>query len=387
MKTLRLTKVFTDIVNASKSHRIIICQGGQGSSKTMSILQQFILIAKISDKRLIITICSETLPHLKRGAMRDFFNILEEWGMYNEKNHNKSDNIYKINKSIIEFVSADQPGKMKSTRRHFAFLNEINNIDFHFWEQIEPRTRIGVYGDFNPDHEFWVHTNVAKRDDAIILKSTYLDNPYLAESEKKSIESRRDNKLWWQVYGLGEIGTREGNIYHNWQQIDDIDFPFSSEQYFAIDWGFTNSPTVLIRTATIRDVIYVHEEIYQTELPNRILIEMIRAKGINKELIIADSEDPKSIAELAEAGLNVKGSIKFPGYVNKAIENLQMKKIHVTKSSINIIRELRNYQWIYDKKTNKYINTPVKESDHALDALKDLCFVIGQPRRGITQHN
>ncbi len=376
------------------SGRKRIVPGGTSAGKTIAILAWLISYAA-EYPRKEISVISETIPHLRRGALKDFLKIMQGMRQYRDQNYNKSLLTYTFNNgSYIEFFSADQEMRLTGARRDILFINEANNVSWEAYHQLAIRTREVIWIDFNPTCEFWVHTELMNDPDSETLVLTYLDNEILDESIKRDIETAREKakdspywENWWRVYGLGMIGVTEGLIYRNWTQIDDLSYPFSNEQYFAIDWGFTNSPTVLVRIAIKRDEVFVHEEIYQTGLSNRELIDMIRAKGITRELIIADSEDPKSISELAEAGLNVKGSIKFAGYVNKAIENLQGKKIHVTKSSINIIKELRNYQWIYDKKTNKYINTPVKESDHALDALKDLCFVIGQPRRGITQHN
>ena len=371
-----------------------IVPGGTSAGKTIAILAWLISYA-LENARLEISVISETIPHLRRGALKDFLKLMNGEGMYTDANYNKSSLTYTFNnKSYIEFFSADQEMRLTGARRDILYINEANNVSWEAYHQLAIRTKDIIWIDFNPTCEFWVHTELQTDPDTETLVLTYLDNESLAESIKNDIEVAREKAKdspywdnWWRVYGLGMVGKVEGLIYNNWTQIDDKDFPIKHEQHFAIDWGFTNSPTVLIRLVIIQDSIYVQEEIYQTGLSNQTLIQMIRHKGINRELIIADSEDPKSISELADSGLNVKGSIKFPGYVNKAIELLQSKKIYVTKSSVNVIRELRSYTWLYDRKTNKYINTPVKDQDHALDAIKDATFILCQKSMKMKQRN
>ena len=386
------TTALHKICALTKKKRII--PGGTSAGKTIAILIWLISYAATYPRKEI-SVVSETIPHLRRGALKDFLKVMQSMGRFRTDGYNKSLLTYTFaNGSYIEFFSADQEGRLTGARRDVLFLNEANNINWEAYHHLAIRTNEIIFIDFNPTGEFWVHTELANDPDAETLILTYLDNELLNVSIRSDIEAARKKaktstywENWWRVYGLGQVGITEGLIYHNWQQIDDTEFPFTSSQYFAIDWGFTNSPTVLLRIAMIRDVVYVHEEIYQTGLSNADLIARIKAKQITREFIVADSEDPKSISELSKAGLNVTGSIKFPGYVNKAIEALQMKQLKVTKSSMNVIKELRQYSWVYDKKLNKYINTPVKKYDHALDAIKDLNYIISQPKRTMTQHN
>jgi len=386
------TTALHKICELSKKKRII--PGGTSAGKTIAILIWLITYATTYPNKEI-SVISETIPHLRRGALKDFLKIMQTSGRFRVDGYNKSLLKYTFsNNSYIEFFSADQETRLTGARRDVMFINEANNVSWEAYHALAIRTNEIIFIDFNPTCEFWVHTELMNDPDSETLILTYIDNESLNESIKYDIETAREKakdspywENWWRVYGLGQIGVTEGLIYRNWAQIDDSQFPFTSEQYFAIDWGFTNSPTVLIRVAFIRDEIYVHEEIYETGLSNAELIGRIRAKQITRQFIVADSEDPKSISELAAAGLNVTGSVKFPGYVNKAIELLQQRKILVTKSSTNVIKELRQYQWMYDKKLNKYINTPVKEWDHGMDCLKDLNFIVSQPQRKIKQWN
>jgi len=371
-----------------------IVQGGTSAGKTIAIIAWLVSRA-VEVPKLEISIISETIPHLRRGALKDFLKLMQGDENFHETNYNKSHLTYTFeNGSYIEFFSADQEMRLTGARRDILYINEANNVSWEAYHQLAIRTKGIIWIDYNPTCEFWVHTELLKDSDAEMLVLTYLDNETLAESIKKDIEQAREKAKdssywanWWMVYGLGMVGKIEGLIYTDWHQINDAEFPFNDTQFFAIDWGFSNSPTVMIRIVFKKDCVYVHQEIYQTGLSNAVLINMIKSLGVRRELIIADSENPKDISELADNGLNVKGSIKFPGYVNKAIENLQAKKIYVTKSSTNLIKELRSYTWMYDKKKNEYINTPVKEHDHALDAMKDACYILGHSIRKIKQHN
>lgn len=382
----KTTKIVDDILNqVVKNKRIIINQGGMGSSKTYSILQVIIMLCRKTDKSLLISIVSETFPHLKRGAMKDFIDILESWNMFSERNFNRSDYTYKIDKCKVEFFSADQPDKMKGARRDILFINEANNVNYHVWEQLEPRTKWMVFVDFNPDREFWIHTEVMQRDNAEMLHSTYLDNEFLSSGERNSIESRKHNERWWKVYGLGVIGTVDGLILTNWSQINDDEFP-EGEAFYGIDFGFTNNPTAVVKIVRQAGVLYVHEVLYTTGLISRRLIDKLQACELSG-LTVADVAQPITIADINDAGIKVLPSMSYKGSVNKRIEMLEDYEIRVTKSSVNVIKELRNWQWIYDKKENKYINTPVDQFNHALKALGYAVEVKTKYRRGIKVHN
>lgn len=371
-----------------------IVPGGTSAGKTIAILIWLISYAAANPFKEI-SIVSETIPHLRRGALKDFLKIMQTSGRFRIDGYNKTLLTYTFaNGSYIEFFSADQEGRLTGARRDVLYINEANNVAWEAYHQLAIRTKEIIWIDFNPTCEFWVHTELASDPDTETLILTYLDNESLDDAIRKDIEAAREKakesqywENWWRVYGLGQVGIVEGLIYHDWLQIDDDDFPMDQDIYYAIDWGFSNNPTAIIMIAFTQNDVFVHEVVYATGLSNKEVIGILQDYGVRRELIVADREAPKDIAELDEAGLNIIGSVKFPGYVNKAIELLQQKHIKVTKSSVNVIKELRQYQWIYDKKLNKYINTPVKEWDHALDALKDANYIVSQPRRKMTQRN
>ena len=381
----QLTKVFHAIAKASLTNRIILSQGGTGSSKTYSHLQLLIILVKDAKRPVIASIMSETFPHLRRGVMRDFFQILEEWNMNSPAAWNRSEYVYRMGRSIIEFFSADQPGKLKGSRRDYLYINELNNIPVEVWDQAEPRTRLKIFGDFNPDREFYAHTELADRPDCVILKSTYKDNPYLSKNEIQAIEARRKNEMWWRVYGEGELGIIEGLIFNNWQQCNDEEFP-DADVFYGLDWGFTNSETALVAIARVGEKIYLKEIIYETGLLNRQIDNKLRANNITG-LIVGDSESPKDIHDLKSMGHNIIPAYKYKGCVNKNIEMMHDYQFMVTKSSLNIIKEFRNWQWIYDNKTRRFINEPFDAFNHALKAVGYAMERKIRSRRVITVHN
>lgn len=359
------TKIYKENLKAWNDGKVLmINQGGTGSGKTFSILQLLITIAASSSKSLVISIVSETMPHLKKGAMRDFFNILGE--SYNPANHNKSDNIYLLEKSKIEFFPADDASKMRGARRDILYLNEANNISKPAFDQLEPRTKIATFIDFNPTHWFYAH-ELQNMDGAVFIKSTYLDNPHLSKKEVQSIESRKErDPSWWRVYGLGEIGMIEGVVFNNWQQVD----TFPDGDYFCgLDFGYTNDPSAIVRMRLIGEDLYLDELLYQPGYTNPDIAKFIN-QNVNKYTeVYADSAEPKSIDEIFSFGVNIHPVKKGKDSILQGIDILHRYDLKVTKRSTNLIKELRNYTWMKDKEGNT-LNKPIDMFNHAIDATR-----------------
>jgi phage terminase large subunit len=164
-----LTNVYHKTIKALKGKRIIGNRGGTSSSKTYSNLQLLYTIAAESRKPLTISVISETLPHLKKGAMKDFFDILKSEGVYSEKKHNKTDNIYKVGNSVIEFFSADNSDKVHGPRRDISYINECNHISWSIIEQLEIRTKYWILLDWNPTDAFWFEKEFLPREDCDLI--------------------------------------------------------------------------------------------------------------------------------------------------------------------------------------------------------------------------
>lgn len=297
--------------------------------------------------------------------MRDFLQIMEQHQYFNADRWNKTDFIYTFETgSKIEFFSADQPSKVRGPRRDRLFINEANNVPYEAFDQLEVRTREYIYLDWNPTTEFWFYELVSNRDDVDHLIITYRDNEALDEQIVRSIEQRKGNKAWWQVYGEGLLGEVETRIYTGWRIIDDIPHEARLERY-GLDFGYTNDPTAIVAIYYLNGEFVWDEIAYQKGLSNKMIADLLLQQP--KARVIADSAEPKSIDELKSYKLSVAAAHKGPGSVLQGIQNVQSQWISVTKRSINIIKEYRNYVWITDT-DGRILNEPVDIYNHAMDA-------------------
>lgn len=258
----------------------------------------------------------------------------------------------------------DQPGKVRGPRRERLFINEANNVSYETFEQLEIRTTQVIFLDFNPTREFWVYDKgIIARDDADFLTLNYKDNEALDKNVVEAIERRRDNKNWWRVYGLGLLGEIESQIYTGWQIIDSIPHEARLERY-GLDFGF-NDPVAIVAVYYYNGGYILDEIAYQKGLLNRQIADIFL--NLPKALIIADAAEPKSIEELKIYGLTVLPSIKGQGSVAYRIKFTQQQKISMTKHSLNLIREYRNYIWVSDK-DGKLTDEPDHMFSHSMDA-------------------
>lgn len=375
--------------------RFIDCCGGARSSKTFSILQ-FLYLLSLGDKKPTITsVVSETMPHLKRGAIRDFKGILSgETQLWSEDNWSKSESIYTLpNGSIIEFFSCDQAGKVHGPARDRLFINEAQNVPYEVARQLFIRTRGLIIFDYNPTHSFWAHEKIAPRENCISIHSTYKDNTFLTPEQVAEIESNRNDRNWWRVYGEGLVGQLDGLIY-DFEQIDSMPQEDNLIEIIGLDFGFSSDPTAIVRVKadTKRKVLYVEELCCNVGMLNSDIIERLERCDVPKRSvpIYADCAEPKSIAEIAKAGFNVKPSDKgAPVRSEKLkfqIQWMQGWKLCVTKGSLNLIKELRNYTWDKDKDGNT-LNFPIDKFNHLCDAMRYACFSHLAKNTGSGQYN
>lgn len=386
-----LTKVYKASLAAFVAlFRIIANKGGTRSGKTYAVIQLLLVIA--TSLKRSISIVSESLPHLKRGAMKDFREILEKEGLIEGRDYfeNKTGHTFTFpNGSTIEFFSVDNWGKVKGSRRDILFINECNRINYETYRQLAVRTTETIFLDWNPDNEFWYEENIAHREGTAEIHSTYLDNPYLYTAQIAEIESNRNNEQWWRVYGLGLTGHIEGTIYRPFIQIDELPEAKSRMQhYYGLDFGYSNDPTALIDIYIDQAAkkIYCDEIIYESGLLNSDIAHRMEEAGISRTTeIFADAAEPKSIDELGykQYRYNVKPAYKKD--LLSQIQFLQQYDIYVTSRSLNIIKESRMYRWKEDKE-GRSVNEPIDAFNHALDALRYGVFsplrvnALGTPR-------
>lgn len=355
----------------SLKKRIRIIQGGTSASKTISILLWLIDRAQRQSKgKELISVVSESIPHLKRGAIRDFKNIMQEQNYWKEANWNATDSVYTFETgNQMEFFSTDNADKLRGARRDWLFMNEANNLTFEAFEQLEVRTKRGVFIDYNPTNEFWVQTDLlSKRDDVDFIILTYKDNESLADEIVKSIEQRKTRKGWWQVYGEGQLGEVEGKIYKDWTIIDEIP-PEARLERRGLDYGYTNDPTAIVNVYKWNSAFIVDEVTYQKGLSNKQIADILLNQEDQSVIVVCDSAEPKSNDELIAYGVNVLPAKKGQGSVNYGIQLIQGQRMFVTKRSVNVIKEYRNYLWMTDK-NGKVLNVPEGGLDHSLDAAR-----------------
>lgn len=347
--------------------RIRAIQGGTSAGKTIAILQVLIDKAQSDKTPTLTSIVSESFPHLKRGAIRDFLNILQAHRYFNDSRWNKTDYTYTFETgSKIEFFSADQPGKVRGPRRDRLFINEANNVPYETFDQLEVRTKDEIWLDWNPVTEFWYYDLVDKRDDVEHIILTYKDNEGLSNEIVNSIEQRKDRKDWWLVYGMGQLGEVEGKIYKDWSIIDEIPH-FARLERYGLDFGYSNDPSALVAIYYYNGGYIWDEIFFQKGLSNKQIADNILNQP--QALVIADSAEPKSIDEIKLHGVNILPTEKGPDSVRNGIQLVQDTRISVTKRSINVIKEYRNYLWKKDKDGNFVSpNVPEHYFSHSMDA-------------------
>lgn len=348
--------------------RIRAVCGGTSASKTISILIWLIDYAQSTEGELI-SVVSESFPHLKRGAMRDFLNIMQSHNYFVDDNWNKTDYTYTFETgSKIEFFSADQPGKVRGPRRDVLFINEANNIPYEAYDQLEVRTKKIIFLDWNPTNEFWFYENVKDRGDVEFITLTYKDNEALDKEIVKTIEARRGNKNWWRVYGEGKLGEVEGKIYTDWQIIDEIPHEARLERR-GLDFGYSNDPAALVDIYFYNGGYILDEQFYRKGMLNKQIADFINNLPQPQTLVVADSAEPKSIDEIKMYGVPVIPAKKGKDSIRQGINYVQSKRISITKRSLNVIKEYRNYLWMTDK-DGRIINQPEGGMDHSMDAIR-----------------
>lgn len=383
-KAIALTPVFQklDIAYKTKRYNVFVLEGGSRSSKTYSIIQFWIKYAEMfrgTNKRVIVSRLKATW--ITSTVLKDFLDVLKDYGLYDKKNHNKSTGagIYRLYDTEFWFLGLDDEQRIHGMKSDAFWINEAVEASFDDYAQLMQRCSGFAILDYNPSYdEHWIYDKICKRPKTCYMHSTMLDNPLIPENSKEQIlsyEPTQENitngtadKRKWQIYGLGKRASIEGIIYDNWSLIEDIP-EWITKKGYGQDFGFTNDPTAIVRCAFADNALYIDEKCYRTHMESGDIIKFY--KSIPDGKVISESADPRLISELRNAGINIYGVQKSPGSLLAGISVMKGYKIYITERSVNAIREIKNYTWKFDEKVNKFINEPANgQEDHIMDAAR-----------------
>lgn len=390
---MEFSGVFWKIYDACKGHpRYISNVGGTRSTKTYSTLQFLHLLIQQADKTGDVTsVVSETMPHLRKGCIRDFEDIIGH-PLKSDPKWNASNFVYTYdNGAILEFFSSDTPQKVHGSQRKRLYTNEANHIPWEIFRQLDIRTSGLVFIDYNPSSECWIQKNIEIKPNCVTIHSTYKDNPFLTEMQIRAIEDNKNDARWWKVYGLGEVGTLDGLVY-DFDLVDSLPpkdadkdeslktdeelYADSLIEVWGLDFGFTNDPTAIVKILADpkRKEAWIQEKCYQTHMLNADIARHLKLNGLDRHTeIYADCAEKKSIAEIAQAGVRMLECTKNAPVKSEKrlfqIQYIQGWKLHFTKDSLNLIYEGRNYTW-QKNADGVFLNIPVATNDHLMDAMR-----------------
>lgn len=368
---MNVTFTFEKLLDAFVNPRIrgIANKGGTRSGKTWAALQLLHILCKSCEKPLVVSCVAATLPMVKRGMQRDFRQMLIAESEWDEEAFNKTEGSYTYpNGSMIEFFGIDNASKVHGPARDILFVNEAQSIPRETFRQLDIRTRKKVIIDFNPVRKFWGETEFVG-DRYVTIHSTYKDNPYLTEEQISAIEKNRNDANWWRVYGEGETGGVEGNVYPEYEVIEDMPETFTG-RCLGLDFGFVNDPTAIVDLRFEGWDLYVDLLCYETGLLNANIADYLNSNGLNRIVTVCDNAEQKSIVELQQKRVKAMPCIKGRGSVAGGIAQVKQFKMHVTRRSVKMLDELDNYKWIKDESSDTYTNEPIDDWNHALDAMR-----------------
>lgn len=368
---MNVTHTFEKLLAAFTDPRIrgVASKGGTRSGKTWGVLQLLHLLALNNPSPLVISCVAATLPMVKRGMVRDFRLMLANEGQWDENAYNKTEGCYQYsNGTIIEFFGVDNASKVHGSARDILFVNEAQGIPREIFRQLDIRTRKKVIIDFNPVRKFWGETEFVG-DRYVTVHSTYKDNPYLSKEQVGAIEKNMNDANWWRVYGEGLTGGVEGNVYPEYEVIEDMPETFTG-RCIGLDFGFVNDPTAIVDIRFQGWDLYVDLLCYETGLLNANIAEYLTSNMLHRLITVCDNAEQKSIVELQQRRIKAIPCVKGRGSVAGGIAQVKQFKLHVTKRSVKLLDELDNYKWIKDEATDTYTNEAIDAWNHALDAMR-----------------
>lgn len=368
---MKCSSVFSKSIKAYNSgKRYIVNYGSARSGKTYSVLQLLYIIAKSAKNQMVITIAGKSLPFLKGGCIRDLEEILKDDGVSVTAVKNIADSIFRIGKSIIEFVPTSDIDKAVGPSRDILFVNEITGCSEKVIKQMAIRTKKCIFLDYNPSADVFIEEPEYTSDPEVhFIHSTYLENEFLPIEQVREIEKLKSNEFLWRVYGLGLKGRLDGAVYSNWEIGE---FNTSIPYGYGLDFGYNPDPDVLIKCAVDqkRKTIYLHEEFRGNNISSENLADKIKSI-VGNNIVYADSAEKRLIEDISLNGVYITKTKKGAGSILANIRLLQGYKIIVTPSSKVLIRELETYVW-HDKKAG----VPVDRNNHGCDAFSYYCRMV-----------
>jgi len=360
---------FTYLKEVVPKQRVSLLQGGTRSGKSYSVIYYLIWLCH-QHRGMEIDIVRDTFTALKATAWKDFKDVLLQHSLYHPDNHNKTDHVYELNGNTISYYGADNPAKIHGRARDILWINEAQQFPEDIVDQLMPRTRHRIICDYNPalGAEHWLDPYMEKHPPLI---TTYKDNPHLTQAQIEDIESKKRNKYWWTIYGSGQRAVAEGVVFENWSEgkFEPTEF------WFGMDFGYSNDPTALIRIGIDKrsKTIYLKEEVYQTHLKTTEIAELCK-RICGRSLIIADSAEPRLIAELKAQRINIQGAKKV-----SIVEGVVlMNDYSMIVDGANLKKELSLYRWADKGKT-----VPIDMHNHAIDAARyGVMFSLINPNYG-----
>jgi len=376
-----------DAAYNSKLYNVFVLEGGSRSSKTHSIIQFWITYAdknRGKNKRVIISRLKATW--LTATVLKDFLDVLKEYGIYDKRCHNKSigAGIYNLWGTEFWFMGLDDEQRIHGMKSDAFWINEAIEASFEDYAQLMQRCSGFAILDYNPStDEHWIYDKICKREETRFIHSTMLDNPFISNNSRKQIlsyeptEENKKNgtadKRKWEIYGLGNRATLEGLIFSHYELVKEIP-EWVKRRGYGMDLGYTNDVTAIVDCGFIANSLYIDELCYKTHMLASDIIKFYKAHPVMK--VMSESADPRLIDEIGFAGIPIFPVSKPAGSKRAGILVMQGYKIYITEHSINAIKEFKNYTWIFNEKTGKFENEPIDSQDHICDAIR--YWVMGE---------
>ncbi len=384
MKQIQTNVVFE--ILEKNTQKIVALQGSSRAGKTFNALLWIIFSYCNKNTGKVISICRKTLPSLKSSILRDFLEILRTNELYSEIYHNKTSNEYWLNGNLIEFFSLDMGSRVRGRKRDLLFINEANEVDYEAFNQLMFRTdgddgKVSVILDYNPHDQFhWIYDKVLERDDCALHITTFRDNPFISDTLKAELLRLKDTDPdYWRIYGLGLRGQNRALVF-KFNVCNEIP-PTARFISYGLDFGYASDSTAMCATYIDGENMYCKELLYETGLTNQDIAHKLEQLGLDRrDEVYADSSEPKSIEEIHRMGWNIKGKKKYE--INYGIDLIRRYKLHVTKDSLNAIRELESYKYVEDRNGNP-TNKPLDMYNHFCDALRySIAHKLSYPNYG-----